>query len=182
LLDLAKIEAGKLDVQLTDFTIGDLFSAMRGMLRPLAASERVSLVFEAPLDFPMLHTDEAKIAQILRNLISNALKFTEEGAVRVSGTVVNDGDGVAFVVADTGVGIAEEDQQRIFEEFTELPNPFQRRTRGTGLGLPLSRKLAILLGGEITVESTLGRGSTFTATVPIVHPSVPRAAAARLAE
>ncbi|HKZ04576.1 MAG TPA: ATP-binding protein [Methylomirabilota bacterium] len=165
LLDIAKVEAGKVVVRPAQFDVRDLFAALRGMLRPLLLNEAVSLVFEEPADIPLLRTDEGKVSQILRNLLSNALKFTERGEIRVAARRVDDGM-IAFSVADTGIGIAPEDQERIFEEFGQLDNPVQRRVRGTGLGLPLVKRLAILLGGGIGVESRLGAGSTFTATIP----------------
>jgi signal transduction histidine kinase/CheY-like chemotaxis protein len=169
LLDLAKVEAGKIVVRPTEFEVANLFGALRGMLRPLLVAESVSLVFEEPDGIPALYTDEGKVSQILRNFLSNALKFTERGEVRVSARLTPEGDAVRFAVADTGIGIAPEDRERIFEEFGQLDHPVQRRVKGTGLGLPLSRKLAELLGGRITVESTVGQGSTFALTVPVVY-------------
>jgi CheY-like chemotaxis protein len=138
------------------------------MLRPLLLSEAVDLVFEVPEDLT-LHTDESKVSQILRNLISNAFKFTERGEVRVSATLSPEDRAVVFAVADTGIGIAPEDQERIFQEFGQLENPVQKRVHGTGLGLPLSRKLAELLGGSLTVTSAPGVGSTFFARIPVVY-------------
>ena len=167
LLDLAKIEAGKVVVQPIDFSAAELFSALRGMLKPLLVSESVHLRFEEADGLPMLHTDEAKVSQILRNFISNALKFTERGEVRVSATLNAAGDMVTFAVADTGIGIAPEDQALVFEEFTQIQGPLQRKVKGTGLGLPLCRNLANLLGGTVSVESERGIGSTFYATVPL---------------
>ena len=166
LLDLAKIEAGKIDVRPVEFSMANLFSALRGMLRPLLVGEDVKLVFEEPDSCPPLFTDEGKVSQILRNFISNALKFTERGEVRVRAFCSDDGDRVTFTVADTGVGIALADQTRIFEEFTQVANPLQGRVKGTGLGLPLCRRLARLLGGEVFVHSEPRFGSTFTATLP----------------
>jgi CheY-like chemotaxis protein len=136
------------------------------MLRPLLLNQSVSLVFEDATERPALFTDEGKISQILRNLISNALKFTERGEVRVAATAPDDEGFVAFSVVDTGIGIAPEDQSRIFEEFTQVEHRLQTQVRGTGLGLPLSRRLAELLGGVLNVESTPGLGSTFTLRVP----------------
>lgn len=167
LLDLAKIEAGKVVVRPVEFSVSDLFSALRGMLRPLLVSEAVNLVFEEPQAIPLLYTDESKVSQILRNFLSNALKFTERGEVRVSAVFIPKHDTVLFTVADTGIGIAPENLDQIFEEFTQLENPLQRRIKGTGLGLPLCRKLAELLGGTVAVESQLGLGSTFTAEIPL---------------
>jgi signal transduction histidine kinase/CheY-like chemotaxis protein len=166
LLDLAKVEAGKIVVRAVDFEVVSLFGALRGMLRPLLVGEAVNLVFDDSTTLPTLHTDEAKVSQILRNFISNALKFTERGEVRVSARAEPPGC-VTFTVSDTGIGIAPEDRDRIFQEFTQLEHPVQRRVQGTGLGLPLSRKLAELLGGRLGVTSQPGLGSTFFAVVPI---------------
>ena len=168
LLDLARIEAGKTEVRLVSFTLTDLFGALRGMCRPLLASDAVTLAFECPDHEVTLTTDEGKLSQILRNLISNAIKFTERGEIRVVAALEAD-DMVAFSVTDTGLGIAPEDQARIFEEFTQVDNPLQKHVRGTGLGLPLSRKLAGLLGGRLEVESTLGVGSRFVLRLPRIH-------------
>ena len=165
LLDLAKIEAGKVDVRPAEFEVGNLFSALRGMLRPLLLNRAVTLVFEEPEGLPPMFNDEGKVSQILRNFISNALKFTEAGEVRVTASQLN--DNIRFSVADTGIGIAPEDQERIFEEFTQVDHPLQRHSKGTGLGLPLTRKLATLLGGRVGVRSTPGVGSTFWAEIPM---------------
>src|SRR5581483_3325445 len=179
LLDLAKVEAGKVVVRPAEFEVRDLFAALRGMLRPLLLNDQVSLVFEEPDGLPPMHTDEGKVSQILRNLLSNALKFTERGEIRVTARMAGagpHGPQIAFAVADTGIGIPPADQQRIFDEFGQLDNPLQRRVRGTGLGLPLVRRLATLLGGSVTLESAPGVGSTFTATLPMRFPTVPEAA------
>jgi signal transduction histidine kinase/CheY-like chemotaxis protein len=176
LLDLAKVEAGKTSVRRAPVDIAKLFGALRGMLRPLLLNQAVALTFEAADDLPQLATDEAKVSQILRNLISNALKFTERGEVRVSAALAGDGQQIAFMVADTGIGIEPEDQQRIFEEFTQIEHRLQRGVRGTGLGLPLSRRLAELLGGTISLVSEPGVGSTFSVTLPVRY-AAPQAAA-----
>jgi signal transduction histidine kinase/CheY-like chemotaxis protein len=168
LLDLAKVEAGKTVVRTGEFEVQNLFGALRGMLRPLLLNQSVSLVFGDADGLPPLSTDEGKVSQILRNLISNALKFTERGEVRVSAAEGPDRT-IVFTVSDTGIGIAPEHQSLIFEEFTQLENRLQRSVRGTGLGLPLSRRLAELLGGTLTVESDVGIGSAFTLTLPIQY-------------
>ena len=167
LLDLAKIEAGKVTVKPSEFEVANLFSALRGMLRPLLLSNAVNLVFEEPAGIPLMLTDEGKVSQILRNFVSNAIKFTQQGEVRVSAALTADGRAVAFSVADTGIGIAQEDQGRIFEEFSQLDHPIQQQVKGTGLGLPLCRKLAQLLGGSVEVNSRPGEGATFVATIPV---------------
>ena len=169
LLDLAKIEAGKVDVHANSFQIADLFSALRGMLRPLLVSESLTLTFIAPDPALHIHTDEGKLSQILRNFISNALKFTETGAIIVSATPLPAEGMIHFSVSDTGLGISAEDQQLIFEEFSQVENHLQRRVKGTGLGLPLCRNLATLLDGKVAVDSTPGVGSVFSVTLPVRH-------------
>jgi signal transduction histidine kinase/CheY-like chemotaxis protein len=167
LLDLAKVEAGKVTIRPTAFSAESLFAALRGMLRPLLAqNSSVSLVFEDPVEIPELYTDEAKVSQVLRNFISNALKFTERGEVRVSARLGHD-DTVVFAVADTGVGIEPHDQDRIFQEWEQVEGKLQKTAKGTGLGLPLSKKLTLLLGGDVYVKSQAGIGSTFFAAVPV---------------
>ena len=167
LLDLAKIEAGKTEVRPVRFEVAELFSALRGMLRPLLVTDTVDLVFEEPHSLPAMHTDESKVSQILRNFVSNALKFTERGSVAVRARLTEDAQCVVFCVTDTGIGIASEDQAAIFEEFVQVANPLQRKVKGTGLGLPLCRQLAGLVGGEVGVESRPAEGSTFWARIPV---------------
>ena len=165
-LDLAKIEAGRTEVRAETFSVEALWGALRAMFRPIETDDDVSLIFEPLPELPLLHTDESKVAQILRNFISNALKFTERGEVRVS---AHDGEGdtIHFSVADSGIGIARDNRMRVFEEFAQIDSPLQRRVKGTGLGLPLSRRLARLLGGDIILDSEVGRGSIFTLILPI---------------
>ena len=168
LLDMAKIEAGKATVRVEEFSIEALFGALRGMLRPLTKSSNVKLLFESSPELPTLSTDETKVSQILRNFISNALKFTVCGEVRVS---AHRGpyDTIVFDVADTGIGLAAKDLDYIFEEFTQIENPMQIGTKGTGLGLPLTRKFAELLGGRVQVKSELGKGAVFSAILPRIY-------------
>jgi len=165
LLDLAKVESGKTELHLGPVVLSQLFGALRGLMRPLVVSDSVSLVFEEPPPDFSFQSDESKITQILRNLISNALKFTEHGEVRVSYRA--SAGRLELSVSDTGIGIAPEDHERIFREFAQVNNAIQGRVKGTGLGLPLSRKLAALLGGELTVSSVPGRGSTFVLDLPL---------------
>jgi signal transduction histidine kinase len=167
LLDLSRVESGKTEVHLGRVNLAQLFGTLRGIMRPLATNDAVALVFDDPPATLEIISDEAKVAQIIRNLISNALKFTERGEVRVSCLVNPSTKHLSFVVQDTGIGIAPEDQELIFQEFTQVRNPLQKQVKGTGLGLPLSRKLAQLLGGELTVFSMRDKGSKFTLTLPL---------------
>ncbi len=166
LLDLAKIEAGRVDVNVAWFQMVDLFAALRGMFRPVLVNPGVNLIFEEPQGLARIYNDDRKLAQILRNFISNALKFTEQGEVRVS-AVQRDPATVTFAVADTGLGIAPQAHGAIFQDFVQVDSPVQKRLRGTGLGLSLSRQLADLLGGSVGFESELGKGSTFWVTLPV---------------
>ena len=167
LLDLAKVEAGRVEISPAWFEKVDLFSALRGMFKPVLTNPDVNLVFEEPGDVPKLYTDDRKLSQVLRNFISNALKFTHRGEVRVA--VRREGENhVTFSVSDTGIGIAPEYQATLFEDFTQVNSPIQKKLRGTGLGLSLSKKLAELLGGTVGLESEPGQGSTFRVTLPVV--------------
>ncbi|MEJ8836447.1 sensor histidine kinase [Ramlibacter sp. AN1133] len=166
LLDLAKVEAGRVEISPAWFEMVDLFSALRGMFKPVLTNPDVHLVFEEPHDVPTLYTDDRKLSQILRNFISNALKFTPRGEVRVAARFEGD-ERVTFSVSDSGIGIAPEFHQSIFEDFSQVQSPLQKRLRGTGLGLSLSRKLAQLLGGSVTLHSEPGKGSTFSVTIPV---------------
>ena len=168
LLDLARIEAGREVIHLSEVRLAGLFASLRGMLRPLVPSgSKVDLAFDEPDEaLPTLFTDAGKVSQVLRNFVSNALKFTERGEVRLR-VEPGPGDTVVFSVSDTGIGIAPDHLHLIFEEFGQIDGPLQRQVKGTGLGLPLARKLARVLGGEVAVRSEPGVGSTFSATIPI---------------
>ncbi|WP_406697600.1 response regulator [Singulisphaera sp. Ch08] len=168
LLDLAKVEAGKAVIRPGSFEVADLFESLRGMFLPLLERSQVVLHVEAVSDLPTVQTDEGKVAQILRNFLSNAVKFTERGEIRL-GATTGPGDTILFSVADTGIGIAAADGKRIFEEFGQIEGPLQAKSKGTGLGLPLSRKLAELLGGAVSVRSEPGVGSTFFAAIPRIY-------------
>lgn len=166
LLDLAKIEAGRISISPAWFDMFDLFSALRGMFRPIVDATAVDLIFEEPNGLPRLYTDDKKLAQILRNFISNSLKFTTRGEVRVSARLEG-ADKVRFAVSDTGIGIAAELHGTLFEDFSQVDSPLQKRLRGTGLGLSLCKRFAALLGGEVGVESAPGVGSTFFVIIPL---------------
>jgi len=166
LLDLAKVEAGRVTISPAWFEMVDLFSALRGMFKPILSTESVSLIFEEPTGVPPVYSDDKKLSQILRNFISNALKFTPRGEVRVTAQLAGT-DRVTFAVTDTGIGIAAEYLGEIFLEFVQVEGPIQKRLRGSGLGLSLSKKLAEVLGGDVGVTSTLGAGSMFWVTIPL---------------
>jgi signal transduction histidine kinase len=168
LLDLAKVEAGRISISPEWFDMVDLFSALRGMFRPIVGAGSVSLIFEEPERVPRIYTDDKKLAQILRNFISNALKFTSTGEVRVSARMI--GPLIEFAVTDTGIGIDREHLPALFSDFVQIDTRIQKRLRGTGLGLSLARKFAELLGGSVAVESDLGKGSRFSVLIPIRYP------------
>jgi signal transduction histidine kinase len=170
LLDLAKVEAGRVDISPEWFEMVDLFSALRGMFRPMLTNPAVTLVFDEPRQSSRLYTDDKKLSHILRNFISNALKFTVKGEVRVS-AVENPDETITFAVADTGIGIDPAFHSAMFQDFAQIDSPIQKRLRGTGLGLSLSKRLAELLGGRVGLQSEVGTGSTFSVTIPLRLPA-----------
>jgi signal transduction histidine kinase len=175
LLDLAKVEAGRITISPEWFEMVDLFSALRGMFKPIVATSSVSLVFEEPGTIPRIYTDDKKLSQILRNYISNALKFTPEGEVRVVAQLVGSAE-VEFSVSDTGIGIATEHMNTLFADFVQIDTRLQRRLRGTGLGLSLARRFAELLGGRVGASSVLGKGSRFWVAIPLRYTGAPATA------
>ena len=172
LLDLAKIEAGRITISAAWFDMLDLFSALRGMFRPIVNGSAVDLIFEEPSGLPRLYTDDKKLAQILRNFVSNSLKFTQRGEVRVSARLENERE-IRFAVSDTGVGIPQEMHGALFEDFSQIDSPLQKRLRGTGLGLSLCKRFAELLGGRVGLDSEPGVGSTFFVIIPLAIASEP---------
>jgi len=179
LLDIAKVEAGKIKIRVKEFDVHELFSALKGMLKPLLADNTaVELIFDDPVGLGPLRTDEGKVSQIVRNLISNAIKFTPQGNVTVCAKPAA-ANRVIFEVADTGIGIPPEYHETIFQEFSQVENPLHDRHRGTGLGLPLCRNLATLLGGRLWMESTPGVGSRFFVEIPAIYMGEARDAASR---
>jgi signal transduction histidine kinase len=150
----------------------DLFSALRGMFKPIVGAGSVSLIFEEAESIPRFYTDDKKLSQILRNFISNALKFTAEGEVRVTAALMDAGR-VEFAVSDTGIGIATDHLPVLFSDFVQLDTRIQKRLRGTGLGLSLAKKFAELLGGSVAVSSEFGRGSRFSVLIPLRYAGAP---------
>lgn len=166
LLDLAKVESGRLEPRREPTDLQRIFTSLRGTSRAMPMSAETTLVVDDPVNVPQLYTDPIMLTQVLRNLLTNGIKFTPSGTVRMTAT--NDGDGyVSLVVEDTGIGIPNDEQERVFEEFHQVRNPLQATTTGTGLGLPYARRLVELLGGTIDLASTPAVGSTFTVRLPI---------------
>lgn len=178
ILDLAKIESGKMEVRVEDFSIRDVCEGLAGLMRPVADRKNIDLTCQLHEAIPLLRQDPGKLRQIVYNLLSNAIKFTPEGG-RVTLRTRAEGRCVVIEVEDTGIGIAEEDRERIFEKFRQVQahhrgpggaaesSVLTREHQGTGLGLSIVRELTKLLGGDITLESRLGQGSTFTVRVPL---------------
>jgi signal transduction histidine kinase len=163
ILDIAKIEAGRMDVIPLTFNAEALIDMCMTTAQPLIKGQ-VSLVKEVKAELPLMFSDQDKVKQILLNLLSNAAKFSHMGTITVS---AHSEDGRLIVdVTDTGIGMSDEAVGRIFDEFQQAESTTSRQYGGTGLGLSISRKLARLLGGDLTVMSTLGVGSTFTLTIP----------------
>jgi signal transduction histidine kinase len=173
ILDLAKIEAGKMQVRLEEFSIHDVFEGQVSMFRPLAEKKNIDLRSQVDPNMPLLRQDVVKVQQILSNLLSNAMKFTPEGG-RVTLKAECEALHAVLTVGDTGVGIAPEEQGLVFEKFRQSGNPLTREHAGTGLGLSIVRELSKLLGGEVTLQSELGRGSTFVVRLPFQLSPEPR--------
>ena len=173
ILDLSKIEAGRMEVNPEPVTIADVVDGLTRTFAPLAADKGLDLVIDVAADTPgVVHTDRQRLDQVLKNLLSNAVKFTAEGSVALRVTRLaggGTGDRLAFAVTDTGIGIPVEHQQIVFEAFMQADGTTNRKFGGTGLGLSISRELARLLGGEIRLDSTPGRGSTFTIVIPVAY-------------
>jgi signal transduction histidine kinase len=165
------MEAGKMKVRPEEFSIQEVCEGMLNMFRPLAEKKNIDIRTQVDPGIPLLRQDIAKLQQILSNLLSNAIKFTPEGGrvllkaeTEPSGNV---GKNCILTVTDTGVGIAPEEQELVFEKFRQSGNPLTREHAGTGLGLSIVRELCKLLGGDVTLQSELGRGSTFQVRLPM---------------
>ena len=166
ILDISKVEAGKLEIRPQNTSVTRLAEGLRGMFHPLATDKQLDFRLDIQDGAPqMLFTDPQRLEQVLKNLLSNAVKFTESGSVSLSVTTLPN-DGIAFSVGDSGIGIAPDQHESIFEAFRQADGTTNRRYGGTGLGLSISRDLAALLGGSISVTSTPGQGSVFTLVLP----------------
>jgi signal transduction histidine kinase len=166
ILDISRIEAGRMPLQLSRFKIPELVNEVRAELEPIILRSNLNVTLDLAKDLRPINSDRQKVKQIVLNLLSNALKFTHQGSVTISARRLNDERVLQLSVSDTGIGIAPADQDRIFEDFRQLDNTPTRPYGGTGLGLSICKRLAQMLGGTIGVESQVGRGSTFTLTLP----------------
>ena len=168
LLDLAKAESGRIETVVDDVDLAGLFDELHGTTAPLVTRPGVTLVVEPPRGVSGFRTDRTLLRHLLRNLLSNAVKFTESGSVTMTAEA---GDGVvSFSVRDTGVGIAEADQPKVFEEFFQVRGTLQTTTTGSGLGLPFARRVCRILGGDLRLSSTPGVGTTFSFALPTTGP------------
>ena len=165
-LDLSKIEAGQLTLSLSDYSVAELVQGVYVAVEPLATQKNLALKTNIAKDLPVGHGDERRLAQVLLNLVGNAIKFTEAGEVKIEASCSNGSFNVA--VRDSGPGIAAADQAKIFEEFQQVDNTPTRQKGGTGLGLAISKRIVELHGGRILVDSELGKGSTFTIRLPVI--------------
>jgi adenylate cyclase len=167
ILDLSKIEAGKLELNVEAIDLARLIDEVIGTAGQLAEKNQNRLIVEAPENVGALAVDSMRVKQILLNLLSNACKFTKEGEVTLRVRKVADGrDWIELAVADSGIGMTAEQQAKLFQDFTQADSLTARRYGGTGLGLAISRKLARMMGGDVTVASELGKGSVFTVRLP----------------
>src|SRR2546421_2020494 len=170
LLDASKLESSTMRLDATSFDLRGLLDELRETIEPLAKEKEIELIETIPSDLPQVEADRDKIIRVLVNLLSNALKFTPKG-VRVRLSAAREGDAVRVSVSDTGVGIPEEDVHDIFDKYAQARSRATRSEKGTGLGLYITRQLVELHGGKIEVQSEVGKGSTFSFTIPIATTS-----------
>jgi signal transduction histidine kinase len=168
ILDFSKLESGRMTVNVEADEVVNVVSNSLMTVEGLIKGKEITLKQSIPPNLGLLKTDVLKVKQILVNLLSNAVKFTEKGEVSV--TVTQKGEMIAFAVKDSGIGIEAKNFNKVFEEFQQIDNSNTRKYKGTGLGLPISRRLAIVLGGDLKVESDFGHGSTFTLVIPQEFP------------
>jgi signal transduction histidine kinase len=164
-LDLSKIEAGQLVLELTDYSLEDIAATVRSTLEPLAAGKKLALKVEVAPKMPPGHGDGRRLTQVLINLVGNAIKFTDAGEVVI---MAGAADGSFHLsVRDTGPGISAADQTKLFQEFRQVDNAMTRNKGGTGLGLAISKRIIEMHGGKIWLDSEVGQGSTFSFVVPV---------------
>jgi signal transduction histidine kinase len=165
-LDLSKIEAGQFTLALADYSMQDVVASVYGAVESLASEKRIALKIAIAPDLPLAHGDERKLTQVLLNLVGNAIKFADRGEVAI--TAAATGGAITVSVRDTGPGISEADQAKIFEEFQQADSSATREKGGSGLGLTISKRIIELHGGRIWVESSPGQGSTFSFKLPVI--------------
>jgi signal transduction histidine kinase len=166
ILDISRIEAGRMPLQIATFKVSDLVNEVKAELEPIIIRSKLNVTVDLPRDIPPISSDRQKVKQIILNLLSNALKFTHHGGVTIAARRNAKERMLTLSVTDTGIGIANPDQDKIFEDFRQLDNSPTRAYGGTGLGLSICRRLAQMLDGKISVQSQVGKGSTFTLTLP----------------
>jgi PAS domain S-box-containing protein len=166
ILDISRIEAGKMPLTVTAFAVRDLITEVLAEVEPIIARSRLSVTSHLPDDLPVIKSDRQKVKQVVINFLTNAIKFTAQGSVEIAVHYVADSELMTIAVADTGIGIAADDQERIFEDFRQADNSPTREYTGAGLGLAICRRLAGMLDGGIDLRSDVGRGSTFTLRIP----------------
>src|SRR5678815_3017800 len=167
ILDITRIEAGKMPMQLSEFNLNELVPEVMTELDPVISRSKLTVAPKLCPDLPTVYSDRQKVKQIIVNLLSNALKFTHEGGIQITVGYSQAERTACVAVADTGIGISPENHEKIFEDFRQVDDSPSRQYGGTGLGLAICRRLATALGGRITLESTMGVGSTFTLTIPV---------------
>jgi len=169
ILDLSKIEAGKMDILLENFDINKLVKEVEGTIHPLAEKGKNNLIIDCPENAGTMDADETRVRQMLHNLLSNACKFTENGTVtlKVFRDTRDDIEWINFAIIDTGMGIPQDSISKLFLEFSQVDNSSTRKFGGTGLGLAISRRFCLMMGGDIRVKSVLNEGSTFTIYLPV---------------
>jgi signal transduction histidine kinase len=176
ILDFSKIEAGRFTIDLYPVVLPTVVENVVSMLQPQIQERGLDLKIELDPDAPLVYANSERLEQVLTNLLANAIKFTDEGSITVR--TASDGTRLRCSVADTGIGIAPEQQRVLFQEFQQITNNHTRRSTGTGLGLAISRRLVELMGGTLTVESSLGAGSTFHCDLPLATEQLREQAAA----
>jgi signal transduction histidine kinase len=165
-LDLSKIEAGQLTLSLADYSLKNVIQSVFSSVEPLASEKQIKLKIDLASELSQGRGDERRLTQVLLNLVGNAIKFTDGGEVAIRASTSNGRFNVT--VSDTGPGISETDQAKLFQEFQQADNSITRKKGGTGLGLAISKRIVEMHGGRIWVESTLGQGSTFAFTLPVI--------------
>jgi signal transduction histidine kinase len=167
ILDITRIEAGKMPMQLSEFNLNELVPEVMAELDPVIARSKLTVTPRLAAEVPLVFSDRQKVKQIVVNLLSNAIKFTHEGGIEIGVGLEPEQNTASISVADSGIGIAPEHHERIFEDFRQVDDSPSRQYGGTGLGLAICRRLANALGGRITLQSRVGEGSTFTLTIPV---------------